>query len=88
MREGAYCAGSVARDQLFVEVAGSLLRHYGMHFQVQRWARNLKLDKRNSDVNHSAVRTGWRVVNFALSIRSQNFPSVTIIRCLLDLPEE
>ncbi len=68
--------------------ACSLLRHYGNAVPGQRWGRNLKMDKRNSQRCKSfhAVRTG--VVKFALSIQSKNFPSVTIIRCRLDLPEE
>ncbi len=55
----------------------------------QRWRWILKLDKRNLQRCKSfhAVRTGLRVVDFAL-IQSQNFPSVTIIRYLLDLLEE
>jgi len=55
----------------------------------QRWRWILKLDKRNLQRCKSfhAVRTGLRVVDFAL-IQSQNFPSVTIIRYLEDLLEE
>lgn len=91
MREGAYCAGSVAKDQTAVELATVQFAATLWHaVPGQRWRWILKLDKRNLQRCKSfhAVRTGLRVVNFALIIQSQNFPSVTIIRCLLDLLEE
>ncbi len=90
MREGAYCAGSVAKDQTAVELATVQFAATLWHaVPGQRWRWILKLDKRNLQRCKSfhAVRTGLRVVDFAL-IQSQNFPSVTIIRYLEDLLEE
>jgi len=90
VREGAYCAGSVAKDQTAVELATVQFAATLWHaVPGQRWRWILKLDKRNLQRCKSfhAVRTGLRVVDFAL-IQSQNFPSVTIIRYLLDLLEE
>jgi len=90
VREGAYCAGSVAKDQTAVELATVQFAATLWHaVPGQRWRWILKLDKRNLQRCKSfhAVRTGLRVVDFAL-IQSQNFPSVTIIRYLEDLLEE
>ena len=48
MREGAYYAGSVAKDQITLELASVQFAPTAWHaVPGQRWGRNLKLDKRN-----------------------------------------